>query len=623
MIKIDKIKIKGFRKIKTATVELSPGVNVFMGHNESGKTSLEDAIIYALTDEIHSRPKAEFVEAVNSQCKTTSVTITGIGSDKPFTIKRTLAKTNRSGLSPIEVAVTLGVDPNVLSVCLNSNHYFDLSPADQKRLIIKALGLQPTFEGTFDILEEQGYAGNVCEEFWNEEIIKEISLKGWDAGHKLAFDLRRDAGRETKILGNDQPELLAFVTLDGMKVPIEKILETHKEKPLSEREKNYRLELKEIHEKIGGMTAISSKEKEEAEKDLAEHEKERIVLERISSWTNKDSAQLLELREKKQDFNEKKQADLEKLDRLINESEDILAKNKKEWVGTLKCLQPNESGHQICPANTPDWKDQQEGIDELQNKYDVLEDSVFPDQEALGAITEKGQQCKDAQARIKVLESFIGRINATLQNSKPENTDNIEKLKTSIAGIERKIEHLRIAKEALDHNRTATAFLSDRSIRATEVNAKHEHYDNLCKALSPDGIPGELAAEKLSALNARLKEHSEMMGVEVLFLDNLSLVQAGDRQLWTLGGAETSRVRIALSEALSHISGVGLLLLDELNISVADDNARVRAWLVEMGKETQILAIAATNAPEAPKIKKGGPVKVFWVEDGMFRKLEE
>ena len=115
-----------------------------------------------------------------------------------------------------------------------------------------------------------------------------------------------------------------------------------------------------------------------------------------------------------------------------------------------------------------------------------------------------------------------------------------------------------------------------------------------------------------------------MIGLEVLFLDDLSLVQAGDRQLWTLGGAETSRVRMALSEALSNISGIGLLLLDELNVSVFSDAARVQKWLVKIGKEgTQVIAIAATNAAEPPKIKKGGPVKVFWVKDGTFEECEK
>lgn len=143
----------------------------------------------------------------------------------------------------------------------------------------------------------------------------------------------------------------------------------------------------------------------------------------------------------------------------------------------------------------------------------------------------------------------------------------------------------------------------------------------MCKLLAPDGIPGELVAEKLGTLNARLKEHSEMMGVEVLFLDDLSLVQAGNKQLWVLGGSETARVRMAVAEALSFCTGVGLLLLDELNISVANDSARVRQWLVKIGQTTQVVAAAATNAAGPPSVKENSPVRVFWVSEGNIKKL--
>ena len=91
-------------------------------------------------------------------------------------------------------------------------------------------------------------------------------------------------------------------------------------------------------------------------------------------------------------------------------------------------------------------------------------------------------------------------------------------------------------------------------------------------------------------------------------------------QLWVLGGAETSRVRMAVAEAISHVTGVGLLLLDELNVSVAQDSTRVRNWLTKIGQTTQIIAAAATNAPGPPNVPENAPVRMFWVENGNITK---
>lgn len=621
MIRIDNILVKGFKKIRKADVELSHGANLLLGHNETGKTSLEQAITYALTDDIQGQAKKELVEVINDRCKTASVSITGTADSGPFTIKRTLAQTNRSGPSPIQIGTQLGVDPHILSACLSANYYFDLPPDSQKKLIIKALGLKPTLKDVFIILSEKGWAKNVCQEFWNEAIVKEVDQWGWDHGYKLAYDLRREAGQQIKTLKGNQPKLITQVSMGGKDIPMGKIMLTHEKEPLEKQEEKHKTRLKELHTELGGMQALSEADKKEAEKQLEEYEAEKARIEEQPKWTGENSAKAKQLKIAKKKFDAKVKGDIAILEDLIEKAEKFLAEHKKTWKSDLKCPIPGKSGHEMCPAIEPDWSNQQEEIDGLVTKIRAVEERNFSEQDIWDALSEKAATCKDNIARREILEKDIKELEQKLENAAPEAGEKKEALEISMRALEEKIEHLRVAQSAITWNLSTQETLDATQIKIDETEAKREHYDALCKLLSPDGIPGELVAEKLGTLNARLKEHAEMMGVPILFLDDLSLVQAGNKQLWTLGGAETSRVRMAVAEALSHCTGVGLLLLDELNISVAADSTRVRSWLVKIGQTTQIVAAAATNALTPPNVTATSPVRVFWVSEGNIEQL--
>ena len=616
MVKIDKIQIKGFKKIKGVTIELSPGCNLMLGHNEMGKSSLEDAIRYVLTDDIQGQPKGNFIEAINDQCKTAAVSITGQTGIKPFDIKRTLAKTNRSGPSPVQVGAQLGVDPHILSACLNANYYFDLPPQDQKKFIIETLGLKPTLRDAFIALYEKGQASNVCQEFWNEEIIKKIDLSGWDAGYRIAYDLRRETGQKIKTLDGDRPKLITEVTMGDKQVPIDKIMAAHEKIPLPKQEEKHKKELKKLYKELGGIQALSESDKKEAEEQLEEYQTKKAELAKAEKWTEEDKAEIARLKAAKKKFDAKVKEDIAALESLVEATEDLLTENKEKWQSDLKCPIPDESKHTMCPAVEPDWSDQQKEVDDLGKRIREMERKHFPEQEAWENLSMKAAICKDNIAHMEILQEDIRELEEKLENAKPEASGKKKALEDIVALIEKKVEHLNLAQSAITWNRATQETLDTTQARIEEAEAMHEHYDELCKLLAPNGIPGQLVAEKLGILNARLKEHSEMMGVSIVFLDDLSLVQTDKKQLWTLGGAETSRVRMAVAEAISHATGVGLLLLDELNVSVAADSARVRRWLIDIGKTTQIVAAAATNAAGPPTVPKDTSLRMFWVSEG-------
>ena len=52
---ITKVVLKNFRRVRDSTIEFAPGLNILVGDNESGKTSVLEAINLALTSRWQGR----------------------------------------------------------------------------------------------------------------------------------------------------------------------------------------------------------------------------------------------------------------------------------------------------------------------------------------------------------------------------------------------------------------------------------------------------------------------------------------------------------------------------------------------------------------------------------------
>ena len=53
---LNKIIIKNYRVFENFTLELSPGINIIVGNNDAGKSTLLEAINLALTARLHGYP---------------------------------------------------------------------------------------------------------------------------------------------------------------------------------------------------------------------------------------------------------------------------------------------------------------------------------------------------------------------------------------------------------------------------------------------------------------------------------------------------------------------------------------------------------------------------------------
>ena len=63
---IDKLRIRGYRKFEDLTFKPGGGMNILVGDNESGKSTMVEAINLAMTGHINGRPDTQGIAAMNA-----------------------------------------------------------------------------------------------------------------------------------------------------------------------------------------------------------------------------------------------------------------------------------------------------------------------------------------------------------------------------------------------------------------------------------------------------------------------------------------------------------------------------------------------------------------------------
>lgn len=184
-------------------------------------------------------------------------------------------------------------------------------------------------------------------------------------------------------------------------------------------------------------------------------------------------------------------------------------------------------------------------------------------------------------------------------------------------------ESVQSAKQALDAAQEAHALI----LRQIEFN---EHSDKVkerangfaysvsswsacAEALAPDGIPGEIVADRLKPLNDRLRQTSIATGWPQTVVTPTMDILVENRTFGLQSESSQWRAQAAIAEAISHISGVGLLILDRMDVLDLSNRSKLIKWLMDVAKDHNNIILLGT-LKEAPKLPES--VAVHWLVDG-------
>lgn len=167
---------------------------------------------------------------------------------------------------------------------------------------------------------------------------------------------------------------------------------------------------------------------------------------------------------------------------------------------------------------------------------------------------------------------------------------------------------------------------------AAQHHADVAAWDLIGDALAPNGIPGDMLAEALGPINARIAQSAADTGWMTVTIDqDMSLYTAADtesqgifehRPYALLSESEKWRVDAMIAEAVSHLSGLKLLMLDRFDVLDIQGRADLFAWLDILAANGEIDTCLLFGTLKALPAELPATVCGHWIEAGVAGKLK-
>jgi hypothetical protein len=203
----------------------------------------------------------------------------------------------------------------------------------------------------------------------------------------------------------------------------------------------------------------------------------------------------------------------------------------------------------------------------------------------------------------------------------------------AIAAITARIHELKAQKKTL--NETINNLLSEeKALReADHITAiayeHHKHveaWEKIADALAPDGIPGELLQDALKPFNDRIKNTAGLAGWKMPAIDSDMNITVSDLPYALMSESAKWRADCVLAEAISHISGLRLLVIDRMDVLDGKSRGVFFNWLDELALANAFdtaLVMGTLKHDQAEAIADAFEnISVHWMQDGVLERVE-
>lgn len=283
----------------------------------------------------------------------------------------------------------------------------------------------------------------------------------------------------------------------------------------------------------------------------------------------------------------------------------------------------------MSPGASPEWREARNALDAYVNEFGpVIRKDGDPDAAAsLPALRQQVdlmtrafanarrdlEAAQAAQAQAKAIEDELAEVFdvAGLAEARSQ----IETLQARRAEIDRELAALRRAKDAAD---AAKARTEKAAGHAEDVLA----WELIAEQLAPSGIPGDLLSEALGPITERLRQHAADTGwPEVAIAADMSIT-GGGRAYRLLSESERWRVDAMLAEAVAHLSGVRLLVLDRMDVLDLPGRSELLGWLDTLAELGEIDTALVFGTLKARPTQLPAHIEAHWIERGYVAELD-
>ena len=152
---------------------------------------------------------------------------------------------------------------------------------------------------------------------------------------------------------------------------------------------------------------------------------------------------------------------------------------------------------------------------------------------------------------------------------------------------------------------------------AAQHGADVAAWDLIADALSPNGIPAEMLAEALEPINERLMHSANTADWLTVGINADMSITTATRPYALLSESEQWRADAMLAEAITHLSGTRLLMLDRFDVLDVQGRGDLIAWLDDLAAEGEIDTALLFGTLKAPPTGLPDTIDAHWLENGV------
>lgn len=586
-MKIDSIYLKDFLGVEMISVPTPEPVQLFAGGNMAGKSTIRDAVALAITGQLSRvSQKKEAGELVRTGAQGADCEIRCGGDVYSFGISAAGKLSQPKNLKPEFVYV------------LEAQRFAQMPEDERRKYLFELMRVKMTVG---DIVSELLQLGHDKDRV---ATVQPLLRAGFEPAAKDAKERATAAKGAWKQITGEQ---WGSEKGKGWAAPV----------PASDPEKLQQLNTEQRH----------------ADAALASWNEQKGKIKANVDYMAQRQAQLPDLREKvaiEQRIRDKlatDQAELERLKPLLEHAEGSAGGAVRIGIqhDLAKALQPLikiMEQFDLEEGEKPALQHAQLTLANYEAQFGRLGGSGDPEaagkaQRLLEAVT----TCESAIAHDKrdlnaALEAKAQIVHIEAELGQPFDADALAECERQIAGITAKRAETLAALEREKNLKLAADQAEEKTKKAADAHVDVMAWDALGNALSPDGLPATLLARALDPLNERLLQSSGDSNWPQVVVHSDMRITADLRDYRLLSVSERWRVDAMIAEAISHLSGMRMLVLDGFDVLEPAARGDLIGWLDVLVENKELdTALIFGTLKEKPK---GMPasIGVHWIANG-------
>lgn len=237
-------------------------------------------------------------------------------------------------------------------------------------------------------------------------------------------------------------------------------------------------------------------------------------------------------------------------------------------------------------------------------------------------LPDAAKRLADMEERVKGLRAQAERYDAAkakvqdLTASTPVALNGIAEVQAVIETMTQDHNAKRARQQELRAKLELAELQTKKNRQAKEYHEQVQAWSKVADALAPDGIPSEILAEGLKPINNRLRDSSIATGWAQVRIDPDMQIRAEARPWRLLSKSEQWRVGAMITEAVSHLSKLNMLMLDEVDVLDSQGRVDLVIWLDQLAAAGEIESALLFGTFKARPAGLPETIDVRWVEAG-------